>query len=117
MTIRFAAAVRGENPILSRVLGASVPLEAGNDNFNGISGDKLMRATLRHFARYGLSAARQAKENAEIAWLSEDFAGHAFWLSVCRMLDRRMAAAFAAHMHPANSTGANPETKPFGNLA
>ena len=106
MTIRFTAAFRGENPVVSRAFQASVHLEAANDNYNGISSDKLMRATLRHFARHGISAAKRAKENAENAWLMEDFEGYTFWLEVCRALDRRMANGLTVTMDAANQTGA-----------
>lgn len=115
MTIRFAAAIRDENPIIARILGASVPLRPGNDNHNGVSDEKLMRATLRHFALHGLSAARQARENAEIAWHSEDMESYVFWLSVCRMLDRRMADRFAGRMQSADKLGEKAGKSPRGN--
>lgn len=107
MTIRFAAAMRGENPIISRAFSASIHLRASNDDYHGISSDKLMQATLRHFAHHGLSAARRAKESAETAWLAKDFESCTFWLSICRALDRRMADALAARMQATRASGEN----------
>lgn len=95
MSIRFAAAHRADRAAAGR-LRALGSLRAANDNAAGFSGDKLLRASLQHFARYGLCAAERARENAERAFFAGDRDDYQWWLSICRVLDRRMAEAFAA---------------------
>jgi hypothetical protein len=97
MTIRFAAARRGQNRVIADRLCASVPLRAANDNANGIGADKMLGDALRHFARHGLCAAERASLNARQAFFAGDRAGYDYWIAICRTLDRRMAAAVAAH--------------------
>lgn len=98
MTIRFAAAHPEYNPVIARMMGVPARLRACNDNVLGLCTDRVLKAALRHFAKYGLGAAEQAKIFAEHAF----FAGHSedyrWWLSICRTLDKRMAEATAAHM-------------------
>jgi hypothetical protein len=101
MTIRFAAARRGDQRV-RRVLGAVAPLNAANDNIRGIGNDKLLRAALRHFATHGLGAAEAARARAETAFFAGDRAEYRWWLGICRMLDRRMADAVAARRGAAN---------------
>ncbi len=74
---------------------AQAPLRAANDNDIGISGDELLKAALRHFAQFGLSAAQQAKDNADQAFFANDRAAYHHWLAICRALDKRMASAIA----------------------
>lgn len=108
MTIRFSAARRGTTPEIMRVLCSWAPLDAVNDNSpkrraspllpsaanqNGHD-QRMLTEALRHFAVYGLSAARHARANAEAARLAGDDKGCAWWIAVCRQLDRRMAEAF-----------------------
>ncbi|AOR76876.1 MULTISPECIES: hypothetical protein [Sphingomonadaceae] len=112
MTIRFAAAMNGTMPAIAGVLCTGAPLGAVNDN-----GPLLPRPSLRsieskpaaeidagiaealmHFARHGLSAAEQARVEAEAAHERGDTAARARWLSICRHLDRRMAAALAKRL-------------------
>ena len=97
MTIRFAAAQRSDSPFLARLLCASVPLRAANDNCWSLSGDEIMKAALRHFARHGLAAAEQASAFASAAFFAGDRTEYQRWLAICRVLDRRMADAIAAH--------------------
>jgi hypothetical protein len=96
MTIRFAAAKRADSPVLARLLCASVPLRAANDNAWNLSQDDIMRAALRLFAEHGLGAARMASGNAHDAFFAGDRAQYRRWLAICRLLDRRMAEAVAA---------------------
>ena len=96
MTIRFAAARRGDNSIVARMLSAAVPLRAANDNGRPFTEDMVLRAALRHFAEYGLGAAEHASRNASAAFFAGDRAAYQWWLAICRALDRRMAAAVAA---------------------
>jgi len=97
MTIRFAAARRSDSPVLARMLCASVPLRAANDNAWNLAGDAVVQAALRHFARHGLGAAELASENASRAFFADDREAYRWWLAICRVLDRRMADAIAAH--------------------
>lgn len=96
MTIRFAAARRGDDSV-RRVIGAVAPPMAANDNVRGASNDKMLRAALRHFATYGLGAAEAARVNAETAFFAGNRSEYRWWLGICRMLDRRMADAVAAN--------------------
>jgi len=97
MTIRFAAAQRGDHGIVTQFLAASVPLRAANDNEWGLSRDRVVQAALRHFARHGLAAAQVAQTKAEDAFFAGDRNGWRWWMAICRTLDRRMAAGLAAH--------------------
>lgn len=56
----------------------------------------VLAAALRLFAAHGLSAARQAEHLAEAAARTGDQAATAWWLAVCRMLDRRLARDLTA---------------------
>lgn len=97
MTIRFAPA---RNCIIfrsvvfrrNRVAGAGFP---DNDNEEvpvSANDDALLHDTLRHFARFGMSAAANARDQAHAAIADGDRVAHEKWISVCRMLDPRMAA-------------------------
>lgn len=81
---------------LARSLSVKVALRPSNDNARGIASDTLLHEALRHFARYGLGAAEQARENAENAFFAGDRQQYDWWIEICRTLDRRMAAAVAA---------------------
>lgn len=69
---------------------------AANDNAftNAVvtPNDKVLHAALRHFAEDGLSAARSARLKAEDAFFAGDRQTYDWWLSITRILDRRMAA-------------------------
>jgi hypothetical protein len=95
MTIRFAAARRGDS-FVRPALAVTGMLAAANDNCPDFGEDKLLRAALRHFAAHGLGAAEAARANAERAFFAGDRDQYRWWLGICRMLDRRMAEAIAA---------------------
>ncbi|RZK03624.1 MAG: hypothetical protein EOO76_02260 [Novosphingobium sp.] len=92
MTIRFAAARRGDSCV-DHVLGRAALLPAANDNVRTPNDDRMLRAALHHFAAHGLGAAEAARENAETAFFAGDREQYRWWLGICRMLDRRMADA------------------------
>lgn len=94
MTIRFAAAQRVD--VVSRCFVDGPPARAANDNLGEFAQDRLLRDALRHFAEHGLGAADLARANAEAAFFADDRAQYRRWLSICRTLDQRMAAAIAA---------------------
>jgi hypothetical protein len=115
MTIRFAAANRGSiNAFVAPMFVTSVPLGAANDNVQGTSNDKLLKAALRHFAEHGLCAAEHARENAESAFFAGDRPGYRWWLAICHTLDRRMADAVSARF--CGEEGSEAATLPAGNL-
>ena len=92
MTIRFAAAVPASvHPLVKPFLRGSLGNPA-NDNGAGVAPDAMVIEALRHFAEHGLAAARHARSKARAAHAARDDAGYAYWLKVCRQLDRRMAA-------------------------
>ncbi|KQM19552.1 hypothetical protein [Novosphingobium sp. Leaf2] len=112
MSIRFAAAWNATNPAIAHSLCTGAPLDACNDNqpaikdYRGIppvasaistpacpTDAAGLAATLMHFARYGLSAAHQARIRAEVAHTTGDTRAMTHWLDICRRLDRRMACA------------------------
>ena len=96
MSIRFAAARRPNGcSVIDGLLKAGVAREAANDNRYAFSegSDRLLNAALRHFAAHGLSAAEQARINAEEAFFAGNEQEYRWWLSICSTLDRRMAAA------------------------
>ncbi len=97
MTIHFAAARTTEVSALVKVLTASVPLNAANDNGVGIGGDRMLKAALRHFAEHGLAAAEVARQSAEDAFFAGERAEYRWWMSICAALDRHMAAAVQFH--------------------
>lgn len=96
MSIRFAAARDGECAHVARVLTRVTVPQAANDSESGIGRDALLRASLRHFAAYGLQAAERAKENAEAAYFAGRSGDYRHWMAICRTLDRRLAASIAA---------------------
>jgi hypothetical protein len=107
MTIRFAAAWGGTTPAIARSLCLGAPLGASNDNppsprrlaLHAVPSapaaqlDPALAAALMHFARHGLSAATQARDEALAAHASGDAEASARWLGICHQLDRRMAQA------------------------
>jgi hypothetical protein len=95
MSIRFAPACHGDASALARTLTIRRGLRAANDNAGAFGGDKLLGEALRHFARHGLGAAELARRNAEQAFFADDRDRYHHWLDICRLLDRRMAAAVA----------------------
>ncbi|PNU01992.1 hypothetical protein [Novosphingobium guangzhouense] len=116
MTIRFAAAMNGTMPAIAGVLCTGASLGAANDN-RGTAVARIPRPNLRpvaqapaveidagiaealmHFARHGLSAADQARMEAEAAHARGDVGARTRWLGICGHLDRRMAAALAKRL-------------------
>lgn len=67
-----------------------------NDNGDERPADALLHAALRHFAEHGLAAAQRARKQAEAAFFAGDRQGYAWWLEICRALDRRMASELDA---------------------
>ena len=106
MSIRFAAARGGYPPAIANCLRARAPFRTANDNYVGLSNDKVLKAALRHFAEHGLAAAERARENAEQAFFDGDRTSYRWWLSICHTLDRRMASAIDAHTRAANDASA-----------
>ena len=57
----------------------------------GVADDAILSAALRHFAEYGLGAAKVALHEADAARVAGDTEGHAWWMGICQSLDRRLA--------------------------
>ena len=94
MTIRFAPANQ-TSPITGMVIRAlrqrDIPNFA-NDNGAPPANDEILLAqTLRHFGSHGMRAAGLAAQTARTAYEMGDATGVESWLSICRMLDRRLA--------------------------
>ena len=98
MPIYFAGSRRPAASPLARCLSRPAWVAACNDNWVAAGGDTapldtpLLRATLEHFAAFGLAAAEQAHDRADAAQAAGDRAGQHHWMAVCRMLDRRLPA-------------------------
>ena len=96
-----AAAQRPDHRAFAFAFAPPMLRLAANDNHVDSLNATLLRATLKHFARYGLSAAENARAEAERAFFADDREGYRWWLAVCRALDRRMAGALRARTEPA----------------
>lgn len=93
MTLHFAAARSAARSPLARALAQKAAGRAANDNgCPEQTGDLMLHAALRHFAEHGLSAAREARRQAEQAFFAGDRRTYDWWLAICRTLDRRLAA-------------------------
>lgn len=92
MTIHFAAARPAANRHLAWRFTPAARQQAANDNGEEALNATLLRAALKHFARYGIGAAEQARDEAEQAFFANDRAGYDWWIAICRTLDRRIAA-------------------------
>ncbi|MFC3100606.1 hypothetical protein [Altererythrobacter lauratis] len=93
MSIRFAApksAIRNRMAVSRARLYRRRP---ANDNASpaNVTGDAALAAALRHFAAHGMAAAQRAMEQAELARIEDDPHSFAWWLAICRQLDRQMA--------------------------
>jgi len=79
---------------------AALPLPCNDNAANDLSvrfdEAKVLAAALRLFAAHGLSAAANAGQRAEEAAHRDDETETAWWLAVCRMLDRRLARELTA---------------------
>lgn len=100
MTTSFAAVLPPVSPFLSRYLDPVEGKAAANDNEAEALNDVLLRAALKHFARYGIGAAEQAHAEAERAFFQGDSEGYRWWIAICRTLDRRVASRAAALSRP-----------------
>lgn len=92
MSIRFAAprhAIRNRMDDTAARVACLFPV---NDNPGRQLGQATLHAALRHFAEHGLAAARHARAQAEAARQADDRQAYAWWLEICRALDRRMAS-------------------------
>lgn len=100
MSLRFAAARTGRDAVIARTLAPPPARPASNDNARPLGevlqNERVLRAALLHFAKFGLGAAEAAREEADKARLAGDDTAFAHWLSVCRQLDRRMARGLEA---------------------
>ena len=95
MSLRYAAARPLAQQFLDRCVVTGKNPAAANDNAGETLSDTLLRAALKHFGRYGLGAAENARTQAERAFFTGDRESYDWWLSVCRTLDQRMAARLA----------------------
>lgn len=106
MTIRFAAATASDlaarrlpacQPV-ARALVARAMERVSNDNASAESAqsqaynDKVLRASLKHFAENGMGAASIARAQAQAAFSAKDRQSFDWWLAITRTLDRRLAA-------------------------
>lgn len=91
MTIHFAAALPPASRIIARCFDPVARQAEANDNEAEALNDVLLRAALKHFARYGLGAAEQAHAEAERAFFKGDSEGYRWWMGICRTLDRRIS--------------------------
>jgi hypothetical protein len=94
MSIRFAAARGSLRARLAPVRVQAMRLVPANDNGQSWRRVEALDAALRHFARHGMAAAQIAADNARVAGEAGDDKAFAWWLDVCRTLDRRMARQF-----------------------
>jgi hypothetical protein len=97
MPVHFAAACSNQFSAIGRLRAMRMPLNAANDNGNGLGGERLLKAALRHFSEHGLSAAERARENAEAAFFAGNRDEYRWWMAICTSLDRRMSAAVKFH--------------------
>ena len=91
MPIHFAGSRRPARSPVARCLILPRAMRAVNDNGRPVADNKVLKATLLHFAEHGLGAAEQARRLAEDAFLAGDEQGYRHWLAICRTLDRRVA--------------------------
>ncbi|QUL38424.1 hypothetical protein [Erythrobacter sp. JK5] len=96
MSRHFAAVEIADQSPVARILRFVAPERAANDNLARygapVPNEQMLRAALRHFAQYGLGAARAARARAEEAFFAGDRAAYDWWLGITRTLDRRLAA-------------------------
>lgn len=98
MTIYFAAARNREHPAIAKALSPKVRLSHANDNTGNIYGDPAMRAALQLFATHGIGATLEACRKARSAAAAGRRRDCHYWLSVCSMFDRRLAAGWASRL-------------------
>ncbi len=99
MSIHFAFARKNSTSPIARALVRGPLRQPANDNpataLASAEQTIALKAALRHFARYGLGAAAEARKQAEAAFFAGDREGYARWLGICRTLDRRIAGHLA----------------------
>jgi hypothetical protein len=95
MTILSPAAHPAASRLLSGIIGPTRFGTPANDNHADSLTEAVLRASLKHFARYGLGAAENARNQAEKAFFAGDREGYDWWLGICRTLDRRLASRSA----------------------
>ncbi|WP_369027271.1 hypothetical protein [Qipengyuania sp. RANM35] len=110
MPVHFAAARSTAHSPIARALARKALARAANDNGSAAqlaaeatSFDHVMRAALKHFAEHGMGAAEAAGQHAEEAFHDGDAEAFAWWLGVCRALDRGLAAKVERRVNRANS--------------
>lgn len=108
MTVHFAASRLATDSPLARILQRRAPAAAANDNSAGRSDDRVLHAALRHFAQYGLGAAREARRHAEAAFFAGDRASYDWWLGICRTLDARLAKSLEVSTKRASAAPLRP---------
>lgn len=91
MSIHFAFARKNSTSPIARALVRGPLCLPANDNPAGAEEAMALRAALRHFARYGMGAANEARKQAEAAFFAGDREAYDWWLGICRKLDRRIA--------------------------
>lgn len=92
---------------IAKAMALRAHQRAANDNFcDGDAGarlprpdDKMLRAALRHFAKHGLGAAREARVQAEKAFFAGDRQAYDWWLGITKTLDRRIAHDISRLQH------------------
>jgi hypothetical protein len=105
MTIHFAAA-RNSKFISSPHIAARAAFSmAANDNALDDGGELLINVALRYFAEHGLSAARQARDEAKAAFFAGDREAYDRWMSICRALDKCVARQLAREVIYASRGG------------
>jgi hypothetical protein len=98
MSIRFVPARSGD-PSLCMVIwngGETRIMRAANDNpWFAANDGAAFKPMFRDFGTAGFGAAKAASDYALAAHASGDLDGYSRWLSVCRVLDRRLARSLA----------------------
>ena len=94
-----------EHGPLAYLLKAPKPKSVANDNGETLVSDDMLEAALRFFAEHGLGAARAARHNAEQAFFDGESDKYRYWLTICRVLDKRMAM-ISSHKLEASTTPA-----------
>lgn len=91
MTIHFAAARNSNRVPYIYLRRQPVMARAANDNGGSENSDGMLHDALRHFAQHGIGAAREARTQAKQAFFAGDRQSYDWWVSICRMLDKRIA--------------------------
>lgn len=81
-------------------LPASLPAipAAANDNGCDPDNDAVLRSALRLFAEHGLGAGHRAQAKAEEAYFAGERERYRWWLTVTRVLDRKLAVELTGRM-------------------